>query len=249
MDIDGAIAYIRKWRHEQNLDAFSPQQEREEASKLLLQKGYDIPKIIITEVGVMKLEDGVFQIIKKEQPDAIAQTEESESKLPEPVVEKPVYWSPQDKREFWCEKLKLFVRMTGDLNADGTYWVIQSGEGTFRRYPVKAEDLVLKENAPKEIPTSDFLLINSASWSDIKNCLVNKFIPSYPWSKKGDKQPNQIREDMLAIAKSRKQGLASFIEEERNLGRFEDAQNFVLRMNVAYESFPWGDFAQLLDFN
>jgi hypothetical protein len=58
-----------------------------------------------------------------------------------------------------------------------------------------------------------------------------------------------VREDMLVLAKSRKQGLSSLIEDERKLGRFEDAQNFILRMNSVYESFPWGDFTQMLDFN
>ena len=241
MEIAQAIAYVQQWREQQNLDPLSPHEEREAAAKLIKEKGYNLPSFIPGNDGTLQLKDGVY-METQEKPVLIVHTTEQ---APEGLFP----WRALDDREFWCEKLKSFVRMTGDLNADGTYFVIKSGEGNFRRYPVKGSDLVLKADAPKEAPTSDLLLVNSASWGDIKNCLITKFIPSYPWSKKGDRSPAEIREEMLSLAKSRRNGLASFIEEERKLGNFEDAQNFVLRMNAVHESFPWNDFTQMLDFN
>lgn len=272
MNIEGAIAYIRDWRELQSLDALSPQEEREAASRLLVEKGFKLPEVIPDATGSLKYIEGNY-VKLEESTKVIVSTLNNESEetpaLPENKEEAiaseypkentdPLFpWNPSDHREFWCEKLQSFVRMTGDLEANGNYWVIKSGEGNFRRWPVKGSDLVLKEDAPQEAPKSELLLVNSVSWGDIKNCLVNKFIPSYPWSKKdikiGDrvetKSPNEVREDMLNLAKSRRKGLATYIEEEREKGRFEDAQNFTLRMNTVYESFPWGDFTQMLDFN
>jgi hypothetical protein len=274
VEITGAIAYIRNWRESQNLDPLPPYEERESAVKLIEEKGYKLPTFIPSGEGSLQFKDGVY--VKEEgrgkmEERRITGEEEKETSPRSVVAERLTYskeeeqesthpsssflltsfflWSPSDKREFWCEKLQSFVRMSGDLNADGTYWVIKTGEGNFRRYPAKGEDLILKENAPKDVPTTDLLLVNSATWADIKNCLVTKFIPSYPWSKKGERSPNEIREEMLTLAKSRRQGLASLIEDERKLGNFEDDQNFTLRMNQVYESFPWGDFTQMLDFN
>jgi hypothetical protein len=242
MDLKGAIVYIQKWRLKEGLGALSPQEERESASKLLFEKGYKLPEVF----AGMKLSEGVYIKTVGEAEEA----GEEEGKQGRGELIAPLFpWEPQDSREFWCEKLGSFVRMTNDLNSDGTYWVIKSGEGHFRRYPVRGNELVPKENAPSNAPIADLLLINSAAWADIKNCLVDKFIPSYPWAKNGDKSPTQVREDMLTLAKSRKRGLAQLIEDERKAARFEDAQVFMLRMNAVHESFPWGDFAQMLDFN
>lgn len=254
MNYEGAIAYIRNWREQQNLEPLSPQQERESASKLLFEKGYKLPEFIPDANGKLELKEGAYVSDTTIVDVSIEDSEQLPVISKQPLVTDNCSlitdypWQPEDKREFWCEKLQSFVRIDG-LEASGFYWVIKSGEGHFRRWTVKGEELVLRDNAPQEAPKSELLLINSVSWGDIKNCLVNKFIPSYPWSKKGERSPNQIREDMLAIAKSKRQGLATYIEDERKVGRFDDAQNFTLRMNAVYESFPWGDFAQMIDFN
>lgn len=266
MNIEGAIAYIRNWRIEQNLESLAPQDERESALKLIQDKGYKLPEFVPDGQGSLQLKEGVYsmkdvsaplntssvEIIKSEVEAVVEQKIVDPIQIVPPIPSAPQTlfpWQPHDKRQFWCDRHHSFVRLTGDLDANGTYWVNKSGEGTFSRYPAKGHELVLREDAPSSAPESELLLINSVNWGDIKNCLVNKFIPTYPWSKKGDKAPNQIREDMLTLAKSRKQGLSNFIEEERRLGRFEDSQNFILRMNAVYESFPWGDFTQMLDFN
>lgn len=268
MNTEGAIAYIRNWREQQNLDALPPQEEREAASRLLVEKGFKLPEVIPDTTGSLKLFEGKYVKLEETAKVVVStlnnEAEESpispENKEEAITLEpdNPLFpWEPGDRREFWCEKLQSFVRFTGDLEANGNYWVIKTGEGNFRRWPVKGNELVLKENAPQDAPKSELLLINSAKWSDIKDCLINKFIPSYPWSKKdikvGDKvetkTPSDVREDMLTLAKSRKKGLANYIEEERDRGRFEDATNFTLRMNAVYESFPWADFTQMLDFN
>lgn len=247
MNLSGAIAYIRNWRESQNLDALTPQEERAAASKLLIEKGYSLPEFIPDAVGKLKLIEGVY--VSEENTVVVSVLNEGETSADAVPSATPLLpWNSTDKREFWCEELESFVRLTGDVNVDGTYYVNKSGDGTFRRWGVKGDKLVLKEQAPSSAPKSEYLLINSAAWADIKNCLVTKFIPSYPWSKKGDKSPTEIREEMLSLAKSRKQGLASFIEDERKAGKFEDTRNFVLRMNNVHESFPWQDFAQMLDF-
>lgn len=277
MNIEGAIAYIRTWRQEQNLEPLAPQDERESAIKLIQEKGYKLPEFVPDGQGSLQLKEGIYsmkEVEERKKEDGRGMKDETEKidnesvaslllmgdakieQSPEVILPPPSSlplplfpWEPHDKRQFWCERHHSFVRLTGDLDANGTYWVNKSGEGTFSRYPARGHELVLRENAPESAPESELLLINTVAWSDIKNCLVNKFIPTYPWSKKGDKTPNQVREDMLILAKSRKHGLSNFIEEERKLGRFEDSQNFILRMNAVYESFPWGDFTQMLDFN
>jgi hypothetical protein len=255
MNTEGAIAYIRDWRKEQNLESLSPQDEREAAAKLIQEKGYKLPEFIPDGQGSLHLNEGVYVMKDSIEIVKISNAEEQVAEglfplPPCPPAPLPLFpWESHDRREFWCDRHKSFVRLTGDLEANGTYWVNKSGEGTFNRYRAFGHELVLRENAPSSTPESELLLINSAGWGDIKNCLVNKFIPTYPWSKKGDKTPTQVREDMLILTKSRRQGLAGFIEEERKLGRFEDSQNFILRMNTVYESFPWGDFTQMLDFN
>lgn len=251
MNLAGAIAYIRNWRESQNLDALTPQEERAAASRLLIEKGYSLPEFIPDATGKLKLIEGVYvseenTVVVSIESELSVEKTNAENTLPSDA---PVFpWQSTDKREFWCEDLQSFVRLTGDVNADGTYYVNKTGDGTFRPWGVKGNKLVPKEQAPSTAPQSEYLLINSAAWADIKNCLINKFIPSYPWSKKGDKLPTEIREEMLNLAKSRKQGLASLIEDERKAGKFEDTRNFVLRMNNVYESFPWQDFAQMLDF-
>ncbi|MBO3463130.1 hypothetical protein G7B40_001450 [Aetokthonos hydrillicola Thurmond2011] len=250
MDLKDAIAYIKTWREEQKLDALPPDIERVAASKLLAQKGWNLPEKIPDFDGNLYLIDGAYV-----KPDTMKTTDtvEIQVEIQQPAEIKPPNpfpWEPGDKREFWCEKLKSFVRMTGDLNADGIYYVNKVGDGAFRRYPVKGQDLVLKEQAPADAPSTDLLAVNRASWTEIKNFLIEKFIPSYPWSRKGEKTPADVRADMELLAKSKNKGLGKLIEEERRTerGSYEDSQNFTMRLTALHESFPWAEFAQMLDF-
>lgn len=233
MELKHAVAHIKKWRDDQNLDALSPSEERIAASKFISQKGWNLPTSLPSFEGNLQFIEGVY------------------TKAMEVVKVSEIFsWNPLDKRELWCQKLGFFVRLTGDLDTNGTYYVTKLGEGNFRRYPVRAYDLVLKEEAPQDAPSTDLLLVNQASWGDIKNYLVDKFIPSFPWSRKGDKTPADIRGDMESLAKSRHKGLAKLIEEERqsSRGAFEDQANFTIRLTTLHESFPWAEFAQMLDF-
>lgn len=240
-----AIAYIRKWRDTQGLDALSPSEERAAASKLIAQKGWGLPEKMAVVYESYFLKDGVYQLMEIKDTIEIS----VDSVLNAPPSTPDLYpWNPQDKQEFWCDKLSFFVRLTGDLNVDGTYFVNKIGDGTFRRYGVRGGDLVPKNQAHTNSPKSDLLAVNRASWGDIKNFLTDKFIPSYPWTKRGDKTPTEVRADMEALAKSRNKGLAKLIEEERDADSFDDAQNLATRMTARHESFPWMEFAQMLDF-
>ena len=248
MELKDAIGLVRNWRISQELDALPPDLERAAASKLLIQKGWNLPDKINDFDGSLYLIDGVY-VKPMETKDSIEITIDNP---PQPTVLKPdpFPWNPGDKREFWCDPLKNFVRFTGDLNADGNYYVTIIGDGTLRRYPVKGKDLVLKEKAPADVPYVDLLLINRTTWGEIKNFMCERFIPSYPWTRYGDRSPADIRADMELLAKSKNKGLAKLIEDERksHRGSYENAENFSQRLTALHESFPWGEFAQMLDF-
>ena len=250
-----AIAYIKKWREDQNLPQLSPADEREAARTLIVKRGYDLPKDITVLNEKFHLKDGRYvvdsinlSIVPNKAPQEEAVVNEEPLIQSEEVSRFP--WSPNDNREFWCEKLGFFVKLTRDVNIEGTYYVVKVGEGYYRRYPVFGNELVLKDKAPSNAPATDLLTINHATWGEIKNFLVDKFIPSYPWPKKGDLSPSEVREEMNAIAKSKHKGLAKMIENERSSfnGVFEGHENFTFRMTQVYESFPWSEFAQTLDY-
>lgn len=164
----------------------------------------------------------------------------------EPRNENLFPYDPLDRREFWCEKLKAFVKLTGDVDALGIYWVYKVGESTYRRYGIKASDLSLEKNI-KEEESPKYLNINEASWSEIKNFII-QFINSFPWISMDDKSSMQIKEEMLNLAKSRNQGLANILEKEKSLSKFASKDQFIQRMNDIYPRFPWKEFSEILDF-
>jgi hypothetical protein len=163
-------------------------------------------------------------------------------------------WSPLDEREFWCKRLGNFVRMTGNLNTGGIYYVTIPGskENSGRQYPVLGRDIVLADSKEaKKIDTDDeFLSINKANWSQIKNFMCDRFIHSYPWQRTQEKTTEEVRNGMIVTAKSPRAGLAKMIENERNNnGYFLDITTFIGRMQPQYESFPWRKFASCLEFS
>ncbi|MBW4480740.1 MAG: hypothetical protein KME54_28855 [Tolypothrix brevis GSE-NOS-MK-07-07A] len=233
--INWAIKYIRNWREVQNLEPLPAQEEYAIATKLLQQKGYLLDNKI--NIG-----DTIYYLIDGEYKQKMELVVNEENLTP---------WEPHDKREFWCDRLGFFVRLTGDLDINGFYRVSKLGDASFRYYQAKGSELVLKEHAPINAPSTDLLRVNTATWAEIKAHICDKFISSYPWEKQLDKTASQVRAEMDTLAKSRHKGLAKIIEDERSSshGNYEGIENFVLRMNITHESFPWKEFAQTLDFS
>lgn len=171
----------------------------------------------------------------------------------QPTEEYP--WNPLDDREFFCKKLSNHVKMTGNLTTGGIYYVTVVGanlETRGRQYPVLGRDLVLADSieARKIHADEEFLPVNLANWSQIKNFLCDRFIHSYPWTRSHEKTTEQIRAEMLALAKSPRAGLAKMIENERNNnGLFLDISTFVIRMEANYASFPWRQFSKCIELS
>lgn len=161
-------------------------------------------------------------------------------------------WALTRKEPLWSEQYSCLVTIER-LEAGGKYHVRKVGSQDNRLLPTRGN--LLCEPTDEHVPPSDretkYLCINRVRWSEIKNHLLS-FINSYPWKKKetedGSKTPDQVRNDMIALAKSRGNGLAADIERERGRGVFEDARTFITRMTAAHESFPWSEFAKHLDF-
>jgi hypothetical protein len=234
MDIKGATNYIREWRTRELLPDLSGGELRVAAEQLLFQKGWALPQALHYPDGILRFKEGLYHV------DTTESTAINEVQYP---------WDPQDSRVFWCNTLNSDVRLTGDLNADGTYFVVKVGEG-YRRYPVKADQIQLRESNSQE-KGSDYLAVNISNWTEIKNLLTEQFIPSYPWQKTADSTAKEVREQMQALAKSRKNGIATIIVEERSTsrGKFVSKEEFIIRMNAIMDTFPFRDFAELLDFS
>lgn len=158
----------------------------------------------------------------------------------------------QDK-EFWCSRLGQYVRLTSDVETGGRYYVYVAGSNSKRIYPVFGHELVLADDkTAKRIDTDDseFFPVNKSNWTQIKNFLTEKFIPSYPWKDSPDKSHEEVKASMLSIAKSPRNGLARLIEQERqHNGFFLDKATFDTRMKTHYESFPWLKLADFLDYS
>ncbi|NJL10942.1 MAG: hypothetical protein HC908_14305 [Calothrix sp. SM1_7_51] len=252
MEIKAAIQFIREWRSREGLKDLTPSQEKEAAQKLIFQKGWNLKEVLVHPDGILKLNEGLYmspnlEVVKTQAPDNIERSQALDM-----GTENLFPWNPQDKRVFWSQSLRCDVRLTGDLNSDGNYYVVKVGEG-YRRYPERGNKLSPKSDIADTLNNqeSELLAVNLANWSDIKNCLLEKFIGSYPWSKTPDKSPKEVREQMETLARSKQKGLATYISQERQTGRgrFTDKQEFVIRMTAIYDSFPWQDFAELLDFS
>jgi len=163
-------------------------------------------------------------------------------------------WPLTRKEPLWSIQYNCLVTIEG-LEAGGKYWVRKVGSQDNRLLPTRGDSEHLCEPTDEHVPPSSreskYLCINRARWSDIKNHLLS-FINSYSWKKKETKDgihtPEQIRNSMLVLAKSRGNGLAATIERERGRGIFEDARTFETRMTEVQESFPWSEFAKHLDF-
>lgn len=234
-----AIKYIRQWRESQGLESLTAQDEHLASLKLLEQKGQELPNKIQLGNQFYYLVNGEYMEIVDNATLRLVETNQTTE------------WEPHDKREFWCDRLGFFVRLTGDLDVNGFYRVAKLGDGSYRTYQIRGGDLVLKEHAPISAPTTDLLTVNSASWAELKAHICDKFIAVYPWSKQQDKTPTQVRTEMDTLAKSRHKGLAKLIEDEKlsSRGNYEGIENFTMRMNALYESFPWQELAQTLDFS
>lgn len=232
MDLKGAKNYIREWRNKQSLPDLSPGELSAAAEKLLFQKGWNLPKSLHHPEGLLIFKEGIYV------------NEETTPK------ESEYLWNPQDSRVFWCNTLNSDVRLTGDLNADGTYFVVKVGEG-YRRYPVKAEQIQPKEQLTSQEKSPDYLSANLANWTEIKNLLTEQFIPSYPWQKTANSTAKEVRDQMQTLARSRRNGIATIIVDERSSdrGRFVSKEDFAIRMTAALDTFPFRELAELFDFS
>ncbi len=179
----------------------------------------------------------------------ITELEKSKTKLQAVELEP---WSPSRKEPLWSEQYTCLVTIEG-LQAGGKYLVRKVGSQDNRLLPTRGDRLCepTDEHVPPSNRDSKFLCINRVRWSEIKNHLLS-FINSYPWfpkeTKDGELTADQVRNDMVALAKSRGNGLAAAIDRERGRGVFEDSKTFVTRMTEVHESFPWAEFAKHLDF-
>jgi len=162
------------------------------------------------------------------------------------------YIEDKDK-EFWCARLGQYVRLTNNVESNGTYYVYIAGTGSKRQYPVKGHEIVLADDKSAKKFSGDaneFFPINKSNWTQIKNFLADNFIPSYAWASTPDKSNDEVKADMLAAAKSPRNGLARLIEQERqHQGHFLDKSTFSERMKTHYESFPWLKVSDFLDYS
>lgn len=165
-------------------------------------------------------------------------------------------WNPIEdaEQEFWCERLGIYCKLSREILADGgrtTYHVYQSGTNQHRLYPVLAHEIVPAESKSaktKTVGKDEFFPINKSNWDQIKNFLVDNFINSYPWENTPEKTHDEIKKQMISMARAPRNGLARLIEIERQEGYFLDKSTFAQRMNKKHESFPWQRFADFLSY-
>lgn len=241
MELRSAITHIRQWRKEQELPPLDSTGERQAAQKYLIQKGLVLPDKLPTTDGVLLLKDGVYTTPMVSSPPTV--TDKTwEEKLDADLT--------KQKLVLYCDRIAHQCKLTGDKDTNGTFYIVRIGSSDTRRYPVKAWEIRLSDEEGENSKTSEFLEVNRASWTEIKNFLVERFIKSYPWLKQDGKTPTEVRAEMEAIAKSKNNGFASHIITERtgSNGYFENPESFRLRMEIIESSFPWSDFSKLLDF-
>jgi hypothetical protein len=166
-------------------------------------------------------------------------------------------WNPfseEDKaREYWCARLGQYVTLTNNLDSNGIYYVRIAGAApNSREYPVRGSEIIPAESrAAKKIEgEGDFFPINKCNWNQIKELLINNFIPSYPWQDTDGESFQEVRDKWLSIAKNPRNGLARLIEIERNhAGIFLDKPTFVSRMQTRDSAFPWDKLSEFLNFD
>jgi len=173
-------------------------------------------------------------------------------------TDRPHIWNPigEHKGEhFYCERLGMddLVLTPDILDICGRYqYNVKSARNPGRVYPVYGEEIVLSESreAKKAQITSDGKFkINLANQPQIKDFLVVKFIPSFPWQSTEEKSSEQVRDAMLSLAKQPRAGLVRQIEDERMQGYFLDTSTFIERMGKKVDNFPWSKFSDHLDFS
>lgn len=161
-------------------------------------------------------------------------------------------WNPITDREiaFYCSRLGLDdLYLTPDIvgSPDSQIWyqVTSKSDTSKRVYPVAPDEIVPTSSKEAKIAqeTKDGLFqINLATIAQIKDLLINKFIPSYNW------ESDEQKAEQLSKAKRPRDGYFRDIEQERNQGSFENKEDFTTRMNAKQEGFPWGDLANFLDY-
>ncbi len=233
MQLDDAIAFIREWREAEDLLPLSFSELVNQAEKYLFVKGYNLPSELNFNNENYILNEGVYMNILDKSK------EETDDLYP---------YNPLDKRTFYSDTYKCKVLLTGDLKISGTYMVSKLGEG-YQVYPDLARNLKPVVGEESEILPTTHLSINKSNWSDIKNWTLDKFVSSYPWQRAQDKSSTQVKEDIENFIKSKNKGLITLILNERINGVFVNREEFINRMNNVYDSFPWNDFCEVLDFN
>lgn len=169
-------------------------------------------------------------------------------------------WSPIDDRdtEFWCERLGIYGYLTPDVLSDGvrvTYHLRQSGVGNSasrRPFPVQGHEIIpTSSKAAKKIDTEKgnvLFPVNRSNYDQLKNFLADDFATSYPWQATADMTPDEVKKSIISRIKAPRNGLAREVENERSDGLFLDAATFVERMKKRFESFPWQELSQFLDY-
>jgi hypothetical protein len=157
-------------------------------------------------------------------------------------------------KEFWLQRIGQYVKLTGDIDSNGFYYVKAIGGDGVREYLVNGKELILSESKEaKKIDLrnqqSGMFPINRSNWTQIKNFLTDDFINSYPWKGNESKSSEALRDNWLSAAKNPRTGIARLIENERAHGVFLDKSTFASRMKPHSDLFPWQKLSEFLDFS
>jgi hypothetical protein len=164
-------------------------------------------------------------------------------------------WNPYGEHKetlFYCNRLGLddlilLPDIDGNGDENSMYYVRSISDASKRIYPARHWEIIptaIKEAKIAEETSQGLIEINLVNVQQLRDFIVNSFIPSYNWNSDAEKA------DYLSRAKKpRQDSYHQQITSERLQGSFLTKEDFVSRMSArTQDGFPWQKFSDLLDF-